>query len=457
MELKEYCFKELLSRIVDNRGKTCPTAEEGTALIATNCIKNDELYPVFEKVRWVDQATMENWFRGHPEPGDILFVTKGSPGRCCLVPNPVNFCIAQDMLALRADETKVSQRFLFALLRSSIVQNAIVNLYVGTLIPHFKKGDFDQLFLSIPESKNVQNKIGDIYFTLSDKIELNRRMNATLEGMAQALFKSWFVDFDPVLDNAIAAGNPIPEELAKRAKLRRQALADGTANREAAKQFPATFQLTEEMGWIPEGWEVRSVGECFRLLGGHSFKSGDYIEDGLYGVVTIKNVQGGSFVQDCSNRITALPKKMKDHCLLNTGDVLLSLTGNVGRVCIVSDGSYVLNQRVSKIVGIDQIPEAFSYFYFRQKPLYERMITIAKGTAQQNLSPIETAKLEQAMPNHQTIRTLSTILDSYYQKMIGNISVNQTLTKLRETLLPKLISGELRLPDAEKLAEAAIS
>ena len=85
------------------------------------------------------------------------------------------------------------------------------------------------------------------------------------------------------------------------------------------------------------------------------------------------------------------------------------------------------------------------------------MITIAKGTAQQNLSPIETAKLEQAMPNHQTIRTLSTILDSYYQKMIGNISVNQTLTKLRETLLPKLISGELRLPDAEKLAEAAIS
>ena len=125
MELEEYTFKELLGRIVDNRGKTCPTAETGTALIATNCIKDDQLYPVFENVRWVDSQTMQTWFRGHPEPGDILFVLKGSPGRCCLVPDPINFCIAQDMLAIRADESKVSQRFLFALLRSSIVQNAI--------------------------------------------------------------------------------------------------------------------------------------------------------------------------------------------------------------------------------------------------------------------------------------------------------------------------------------------
>ena len=137
MEVEEYTFKELLSRIVDNRGRTCPTAETGTALIATNCIKDDQLYPVFERVRWVDAETMETWFRGHPEPGDILFVLKGSPGRCCLVPDPINFCIAQDMLALRADESKVSQKFLFALLRSSIVRNAIDNLHVGTLIPHF--------------------------------------------------------------------------------------------------------------------------------------------------------------------------------------------------------------------------------------------------------------------------------------------------------------------------------
>ena len=89
--------------------------------------------------------------------------------------------------------------------------------------------------------------------SLDDKIDLNRRMNETLEGMAQAFFKSWFVDFDPVIDNALAAGNPIPEPLAQRAETRRQALAYGTANRDSAQAFPASFRFTEELGWIPEG------------------------------------------------------------------------------------------------------------------------------------------------------------------------------------------------------------
>jgi type I restriction enzyme S subunit len=313
----------------------------------------------------------------------------------------------------------------------------------------------------LPEQKAIAHILG----TLDDKIELNRRMNATLEGMAQALFKSWFVDFDPVIDNALAAGNPIPDELAPRAEVRRQALANGTAQQgsldhptlsDRKSLFPATFQSTEELGWVPEGWEVRAIGDSFQLLGGHSFKSGDYVEDGRFGIVTIKNVQDGSFVQECTNRITEIPGKMKSHCHLNSGDVLLSLTGNVGRVCVISEGDFLLNQRVSKIVGRDGIPEAFGYFFFRQETLYERMITIAKGTAQQNLSPIETAKLEQAMPCNQTIVELGEHLREFHVKMVGNTSQSQTLTKLRDTLLPKLISGELRIPEAEQLIEKTL-
>jgi type I restriction enzyme S subunit len=180
MQVKESPFTEVLSTIVDNRGRTCPTAESGLPLIATNCIKNDLLYPAFEKVRYVSKETYDNWFRGHPEPGDLIFVTKGSPGRVCVTPDPVSFCIAQDMVALRADPRKVYPRFLFALLRSEAVQAQIGNMHVGTLIPHFKKGDFDKLLLPIPDKK-YQQAIGDIYFELSAKIELNRRMNETLE------------------------------------------------------------------------------------------------------------------------------------------------------------------------------------------------------------------------------------------------------------------------------------
>ena len=144
MDFEEVQFTELLSKIVDNRGRTCPTAEDGLPLIATNCIRNEYLYPAFEKVRFVDQETYKNWFRGHPEPGDLIFVCKGTPGRVCMTPDPVNFCIAQDMVAVRADPKKVYPKYLFAALRSNDVQTQIGNMHVGTLIPHFKKGDFDK-------------------------------------------------------------------------------------------------------------------------------------------------------------------------------------------------------------------------------------------------------------------------------------------------------------------------
>ncbi len=115
--------------------------EDGIPRIATNCIKNESLYPVYEKRRYVSDETYKNWFRGHPEPQDIIFVCKGSPGRVAWTPNPVPFCIAQDMVAIRADETKIHPKYLFALLRSRATQDQILNMHDGTLILHFNKGD----------------------------------------------------------------------------------------------------------------------------------------------------------------------------------------------------------------------------------------------------------------------------------------------------------------------------
>ncbi|UPO26267.1 restriction endonuclease subunit S [Shewanella sp. JNE10-2] len=158
MKFKSYSFKELLSNIVDNRGKTCPVGDTGLPLIATNCIKQHSLYPVFEKVRYVSDETYNNWFRGHPQPGDMIFVCKGSPGRVNWVPDPVNFCIAQDMVAIRADTTKVYPKYLFALLRSQTSQQKILNMHVGSLIPHFKKGDFGNLYFELPEDLEYQKK-----------------------------------------------------------------------------------------------------------------------------------------------------------------------------------------------------------------------------------------------------------------------------------------------------------
>ena len=170
---------ELLSFIVDNRGKTVPTANDGWKLIATNCVTNNTLFPVYEKVRYLTQETYETWFRAHPMPGDILFVNKGTPGRVCMVPDPVDFCIAQDMIALRADDKKIYNKYLFAVLRSREIQQQIYNTNVGDVIPHFKKQFMDQLLIPVPDRK-IQEKIGNLYYQLSYKVELNKKINENL-------------------------------------------------------------------------------------------------------------------------------------------------------------------------------------------------------------------------------------------------------------------------------------
>lgn len=181
---------ELLSFVVDNRGKTVPTAETGHVLIATNCIKNDALYPVFEKVRYLSNETYKTWFRSHPQPGDIIFVNKGTPGRVCMVPNPVNFCIAQDMIALRVDDSKVYNKYLFAVLRGREIQTQIYNTNVGDVIPHFKKSFLDQLLIPLP-SMEIQRGIGDIYFCLLEKADNNTKINHHLYELLQGYF-CWF-------------------------------------------------------------------------------------------------------------------------------------------------------------------------------------------------------------------------------------------------------------------------
>ncbi len=184
---------EVLSFIVDNRGKTVPTDPNGKyTLIATNCIRNENLYPTHEKIRTLNERTYREWFRAHPEPNDIIFVNKGTPGRVCLVPNPVNFCIAQDMIALRANPKIIYYKYLFAVLRSSKIQNQIKSTTVGDVIPHFKKHQLKELNIPIPPM-NIQKTIGDYYFMFCEKEECNKKINKNLEAQAQAIYVNTFV------------------------------------------------------------------------------------------------------------------------------------------------------------------------------------------------------------------------------------------------------------------------
>ena len=193
-----------------------------------------------------------------------------------------------------------------------------------------------------------------------------------------------------------------------------------------------------------DSWESGEVSDVVRIYSGFAFKSKDFDIDGRYGLVTIKNVQDGSFIKDCTDHLSEpLPDKIPDHAHLKSGDIILSLTGNVGRVCAVVGRDYLLNQRVAKLVGDGS--QAYTYFLFRSKIMKGRMVGISKGTAQKNLSPIETGKLKIKIPPTNIMSQFEEIAIDLLNMIVSNNEQIQTLTSLRDSLLPKLISGEIEV------------
>lgn len=341
------------------------------------------------------------------------------------------------------------------------LQIADVTSYIsGSTRPKLNQKDMRRILVYAPPLPE-QRAIAHILGSLDDKIELNRRMNETMEGMAQALFKSWFMDFDPVIDNALVAGNPIPEELADRAEVRRATLANGTANREAAKQFPAGFQQTEELGWIPRGWSIRPLPEVIDFLEGPGIRNWQYTddEDGIK-FINIRCIQDGDLKVDTASKLTrkeALGKYA--HFQLSVDDIVISTSGTLGRYAFVRERHLPLslNTSVIRFRKIDGISTLHFIAGFVDTQLQDELEMRATGSAQLNFGPMHLKQIQMLVPDDHLLKTHDYIADDIFRKRQTNLESNDALTKLRDTLLPKLISGELRIPEAEKLAEAALA
>jgi type I restriction enzyme S subunit len=247
-------------------------------------------------------------------------------------------------------------------------------------------------------------------------------MNATLEGMAQALFKSWFVDFDPVIDNALAAGNPIPDEFAERAEVRKNALANGTTNRETAKDFPDAFQFTEELGWIPEGWEV---AKAENLVTRHKVKQKFTKKNALEaGPVPIFD-QGAGLLLGYSE-LPADQDSSKENPKFIFGD----------HTCIthLSTKSFSVGPNVIPLSAKKHDPY---WTYYAVKDLQEFQ--------EYRRHWMEFSIKETVLPSSDLASIFDNQIKEFRSLMESNEEASKTLLRLRDTLLPKLISGEIAL------------
>lgn len=371
----------VLLTVVDNRGKTVPTAPSGHKLIATNCVRNENLYPVYEKIRYLSEETYRTWFRAHPEPGDIIFVCKGTPGRVCLVPDPIDFCIAQDMVALRADPKIVYNKYLLAVLRSFQIQEQILSTSVGDVIPHFKKSFFDQIMIPIP-NMDIQKSIGDFYYTISEKTELNKKINDNLLWQAQALYKDRFIDLKPF------------------------------------------------NGKMPPDWQLGTVSEIIEL---HDSKRIPLSSRERANLTKIYPYYGATSVMDYVDRY------LFDGIYLLLGEDGTVVDDKGFPILQYVEGKFWVNNHAHIITGKNGFTVETLYLLFS----LTNVRSIVTGAVQPKISQANLNNVSVVIPSKAELSTFNSIVQPIFSQIRNLRAESDRLTSTRDILLPRLMSGEI--------------
>ena len=317
----------------------------------------------------------------------------------------------------------------------SLLNTDFTDVTTGSAQPQITMGHLNKKEIFWHSDPQERTAIAHILGTLDDKIELNRKTNETLEAMAKALFKSWFVDFDPVRAKAEGRPTGLPTEI--------------------SDLFPDSFE-DSELGEIPTGWKVMELGMVSTFLNGYAFKSSDWQENGVQ-VVKIGSVKPGfvdvgnvSFV---SEEIAA----SKDRYRLSPGDILIGMTGYVGEVGLVpfSESPPLLNQRVGKVAPLTEgvVSRSFLYNWMRTSTFKDSVEVLSHGSAQANVSSESIQSIPHTIPSSNIDRAFASICEPILDRLLGGHREQKVLANIRDVLLPKLISGEIRIPDAEKMLE----
>ena len=322
----------------------------------------------------------------------------------------INACTNQAVCAILPSEN-VNNIFLKYKLDS--IYDYLVQISSGSARDNLSQKVIQDLEINLPLLE-TQQKIAKILSDIDDKIEVLHQINDNLAELAKTIYDYWFVQFD------------FPDE-------------NGKPYKSSGGKMVYNKVLKRE---IPEGWEVKKLGEILTIASGFPFDSNDYNEYGNYQIITIKNVQENYLSLSKADRISFIPSKMKSFCFLEIGDILISLTGNVGRLCFVNKQNLLLNQRVGKFL-CDEKYKNYIYCLFNSNETKVRLEKIATGSSQKNLSPIDAVDSFSFIPKENILKKFNKKTNPIYKKNIENLQQIERLQSLRDWLLPMLMNGQI--------------
>lgn len=430
-EVSEHTLESLCLLVVDCPHATPKWTDSGIIVLRNQNIKEGRLD--LSSPSYTDEAHyLGRIRRAAPQQGDIVITREAPMGDVCQIPAGLKCCLGQRQVLLRPNPVKVDSRFLLYALQSPYLQHQIGwNEGTGSTVSNLRIPVLEALRVPTP-SLESQREIATTLGALDDRITLLRETNATLEAIAQALFKSWFVDFDPV-----------------RAKM--EGRAPEGMDEATAALFPDALEESE-LGDLPKGWRVGALKDCCTKVqsGGTPKRTVPEYWNGGISWLTSGEVRS-PIVFDTKEKITEEGLAGSSAKLWPVGTTVVAMYGaTAGEVCVIAS-PMTANQACCGL-----IPKADfrTFLFFCTRREREVLASKSSGSAQQNLNKGLVEAHPIILPSREVVAAFDTTVGSLLDSWIASDQQAQTLSTLRDTLLPRLISGQLRLPEAQATLEA---
>ncbi|MDH5934056.1 restriction endonuclease subunit S [Vibrio splendidus] len=404
-------LEDAMDAIIDYRGKTPKKTESGIPLITAKIVKGGYVLEPFE---FIAEDNYDSWMvRGLPQVGDVVLTTEAPLGEIAQLTS-ANVALAQRIVTLRGKKGLLDSDFLLCALQSDFVQHQLESRASGSTVKGIKQSELRKVSLPIPPLLE-QHKISQVLKSLSNKLVCNTKTNQILEEMAQAIFKSWFVDFDPV--KAKMSGEQ-PEGM----------------DAATASLFPEKL-VESELGFIPEGWEVDSLSSVVDVIMGQSPKGTTYNDQNVGTPLVNGPVEFGVYHPVAQKWTTAPTKLSKDK------DLIVCVRGSTTGRYVVSDGEYCLGRGVCSVRS-DDYP-AFANYLFKSQ--LNNLLILTTGSTFPSWSGPTLKHFKVVVPPKSIIEKYEAIVGNLCSMMAQNTGENESLASLRDMLLPKLFSGEIEL------------
>jgi type I restriction enzyme S subunit len=428
-------LREANVTLIDCDHRTPVAADGGYPYVAIPQLRVGRLD--LSNVRRIKREHYLEWTRrAMPSPDDVILSRRCNPGETAVAPPALEFALGQNLVLLRADGSKVYPPFLRWLVRGPDWWEQVSKfINVGAVFDSLKCADIPGFELRVPPLPE-QRAIACILGTLDDKIELNRRMSETLEEMARALFKSWFVDFDPVRAKAEGRDPQLPQEI--------------------ADLFPDRFE-DSGLGEIPEGWGTTTIDNLAEVVGGSTPSTTEpaFWNGGIHAWATPKDLAPLKLpvLLNTERRITDAGLAQISSGILPVGTVLLSSRAPIGYLAI-AELPVAINQGFIAMMPRGGVSNLFLLFWAHFA--YEAMLSYANGSTFLEISKSSFRPIPVVRPLDNVMEAFDSVVRPFYSAVVSNERESLTLTATRDALLPRFVSGEIRVePPALGLARIA--